>query len=123
MEILVGAVAWVFTFGWDAEPGRSQAAGGRLSSNVGLNLPPRYTIEESLRRLEYVLGENLRRGRHAVVVVGLTPKDEGEALIALGPDTMQLFGGIMRRPQLEDHLMIRAEVDRLQVASRARTRV
>lgn len=34
----------------------------------------------------------------AVVVVGLTPKDEGEALIALGPDTMQLFGGIMRRP-------------------------
>ena len=34
----------------------------------------------------------------AVVVVGLTPKDEGEALIALGPDTMRLFGGIMRRP-------------------------
>ena len=34
----------------------------------------------------------------AVVVVGLTPKDEGEALIALGPDTMALFGGIMRRP-------------------------
>ena len=34
----------------------------------------------------------------AVVVVGLTPKDEGEALIALGPDTMTLFGGIMRRP-------------------------
>jgi beta-glucosidase len=33
-----------------------------------------------------------------VVVVGLTPKDEGEALIALGPDTMALFGGIMRRP-------------------------
>lgn len=36
----------------------------------------------------------------AVVVVGLTPKDEGEALIALGPDTMQLFGGIMRRPRV-----------------------
>jgi beta-glucosidase len=34
----------------------------------------------------------------AVVVVGLTPKDEGEALIALGPDTMALFGGILRRP-------------------------
>jgi beta-glucosidase len=34
----------------------------------------------------------------AVVVVGLTPKDEGEALIALGADTMALFGGIMRRP-------------------------
>ena len=36
----------------------------------------------------------------AVVVVGLTPKDEGEALIALGPDTMQLFGGVMRRPRV-----------------------
>lgn len=34
----------------------------------------------------------------AVVVVGLTPKDEGEALITLDPDTLALFGGIMRRP-------------------------
>ncbi len=34
----------------------------------------------------------------AVVVVGLTPKDEGEALIAIDADTMALFGGIMRRP-------------------------
>ena len=33
------------TFGWDAEPGRPQVGGGRLSSNVGLNLPPRYTID------------------------------------------------------------------------------
>jgi type II secretory pathway predicted ATPase ExeA len=31
--------------------------------------PPRYTIEESLRRLEYVLGENMRAGRHAVIVI------------------------------------------------------
>jgi general secretion pathway protein A len=31
--------------------------------------PPRYTIEESLRRLEYVLSENLRKNRHAVVVI------------------------------------------------------
>jgi general secretion pathway protein A len=31
--------------------------------------PPRYTIEESLRRLEFVLTENTRRGRHAVLVV------------------------------------------------------
>lgn len=30
---------------------------------------PRYTIEESLRRLEFVLGENARRQRHAIVVV------------------------------------------------------
>lgn len=31
--------------------------------------PPRYTIEESLRRLEFILGENARRNRHAIVVV------------------------------------------------------
>ncbi len=31
--------------------------------------PPRYTIEESLRRLEFVLADNVRNGRHAVVVV------------------------------------------------------
>lgn len=31
--------------------------------------PPRYTIEESLRRLEYILGENVSRKRHAVVVI------------------------------------------------------
>jgi FtsP/CotA-like multicopper oxidase with cupredoxin domain len=33
------------TFGWDAEPGRAQVGGGRLTSNVGLNLPPHYTID------------------------------------------------------------------------------
>lgn len=31
--------------------------------------PPRYTIEESLRRLEYVLRENMRANRHAVLVI------------------------------------------------------
>lgn len=31
--------------------------------------PPRHTIEESLRRLEFVLRENQRRDRHAIVVV------------------------------------------------------
>jgi type II secretory pathway predicted ATPase ExeA len=31
--------------------------------------PPRYTIEESLRRLEYIFGENLRQDRHAVIVI------------------------------------------------------
>jgi len=33
------------TFGWDAEPGRAGVGGGRVSSNVGLNLPPHYTID------------------------------------------------------------------------------
>ena len=31
--------------------------------------PPRHTIEESLRRLEYMLAENVRRERHAVIVI------------------------------------------------------
>jgi len=31
--------------------------------------PPRHTIEESLRRLEFILGDNVRRQRHAVIVV------------------------------------------------------
>lgn len=31
--------------------------------------PPRYTIEESLRRLEYILADNVARKRHAVVVI------------------------------------------------------
>lgn len=31
--------------------------------------PPRYTIEESLRRLEYILADNVSRKRHAIVVV------------------------------------------------------
>lgn len=33
-----------------------------------------------------------------VVVVGLTPDDEGEALIAPGADTMRLMGGVLRWP-------------------------
>jgi general secretion pathway protein A len=31
--------------------------------------PPRHTIEESVRRLEFFLGQNAKQGRHAVVVV------------------------------------------------------
>jgi type II secretory pathway predicted ATPase ExeA len=31
--------------------------------------PPRYTIEESLRRLEFMFRENVRRQRHAVIVI------------------------------------------------------
>jgi FtsP/CotA-like multicopper oxidase with cupredoxin domain len=33
------------TFGWDAEAGREAAGGGRVTSNVGANLPPHYTID------------------------------------------------------------------------------
>ena len=90
---------------------RSIAVLGRLADRANLgdtgssNVRPRNTVS-------VLQGLRERLGSHrvvtadpaaadvAVVVVGLTPKDEGEALIALGPDTMQLFGGIMRRPRV-----------------------
>jgi general secretion pathway protein A len=31
--------------------------------------PPRHTIEESVRRLEFLLGQNAHRGQHAIVVI------------------------------------------------------
>ena len=31
--------------------------------------PPRHTVEESVRRLEFLLAENARQGRHAIVVI------------------------------------------------------
>lgn len=31
--------------------------------------PPRHTIEESVRRLEFLLGQNAKQGRHAIVVI------------------------------------------------------
>jgi len=31
--------------------------------------PPRYTIEESVRRLEFLLGQNAKQGRHAIIVI------------------------------------------------------
>jgi beta-glucosidase len=93
----------------DEQKLRRVAVLGRLADRPNLgdtgssNVKPRNTVS-------VLQGLRERLGSHrvvtadpsdadvAVVVVGLTPKDEGEALIALGPDTMQLFGGIMRRP-------------------------
>jgi FtsP/CotA-like multicopper oxidase with cupredoxin domain len=33
------------TFGWDPEPGRYQTGGARLTSNAGLDLPPKFTVD------------------------------------------------------------------------------
>ena len=75
-----------------------------LGDTGSSNVRPRNTVSV-LQGMRERLGSHrvVTDARHAdvaVVVVGLTPKDEGEALIALGPDTMQLFGGIMRRPRV-----------------------
>ncbi|MCV7303407.1 glycoside hydrolase family 3 C-terminal domain-containing protein [Mycobacterium barrassiae] len=81
---------------------------GRLADRPNLgdtgssNVRPPHTV--SVRQgLRERLGSHrvvtdARSADVAVVIVGLTPKDEGEALIALDADTMALFGGIMRRP-------------------------
>lgn len=48
---------------------------------------PRHTVEESLRRIEFVLGENANQGRHPVVVV-----DESHLLDDAGlTETMRLL--------------------------------
>ena len=89
---------------------RRVAVLGRLADQPNLgdtgssNVRPRNTVSV-LQGLRERLGSHrvvtdARDADVAVVVVGLTPKDEGEALIALGPDTMRLFGGIMRRPRV-----------------------
>ena len=75
-----------------------------LGDTGSSNVRPRNTVS-ILQGLRERLGSHrvvtdARDADVAVVVVGLTPKDEGEALIALGPDTMQLFGGFMRRPRI-----------------------
>ncbi|MFI5505828.1 glycoside hydrolase family 3 protein [Mycobacterium sp. NPDC051804] len=94
----------------DEQKLRRVAVLGRLADRPNLgdtgssNVHPRNTVSV-LQGLRERLGSHRvtadpRDADVAVVVVGLTPKDEGEALIALGPDTMQLFGGVMRRPRV-----------------------
>jgi type II secretory pathway predicted ATPase ExeA len=60
--------------------------------------PPRYTVEESLRRLEYILGETVQAGRHAVIVV-----DEAHLLEDSGlfePLRLLLNVGSLEKPAL-----------------------
>jgi type II secretory pathway predicted ATPase ExeA len=58
--------------------------------------PPRYTIEESLRRLEYILGENVRNGRHAVLVIDEAHLLEDSGL--LEPLRLLLNVGSLEKP-------------------------
>ncbi len=77
--------------------------------------PPRHTVEESLRRLEYMLSENIRRDRHAVVVIDEAHllEDSGlleplRLLLNLGslekpPFTLLLVGQPTLVPMVERH--------------------
>lgn len=59
--------------------------------------PPRYTVEESIRRIELVVNENQRQGRHAVIAV-----DEAHLLWESGLlETLRLIlnlGGVSEPP-------------------------
>jgi len=77
--------------------------------------PPRHSIEESLRRLEYILGDNARRDRRAVLVVDEAHllEDSGlveplRLLLNLGaldkpPFTLLLVGQPTLLPMVERH--------------------
>jgi general secretion pathway protein A len=77
--------------------------------------PPRYTIEESLRRLEYILAENVRRDQHAVLVIDEAHllEDSGlleplRLLLNLGsldkpPFTLLLVGQPTLLPMIQRH--------------------
>ena len=77
--------------------------------------PPRYTIEESLRRLEYILADNVARKRHAIVVVDEAHLLEDSGLLeplrlllnlgAIGapPFTLLLVGQPTLGPMVQRH--------------------
>src|SRR5690349_13749059 len=77
--------------------------------------PPRYTIEESLRRLEYILADNASRKRRAIVVVDEAHLLEDSGLLeplrlllnlgAIGapPFTLLLVGQPTLGPMVQRH--------------------
>jgi type II secretory pathway predicted ATPase ExeA len=86
---------------------------------------PRYTIEESVRRLERILQENAQRGRHAIVVVDeahlledcgaletlrllLNFEQSGQpALTLILVGQMSLVSAVGRLPSLEERLAVK----------------
>jgi type II secretory pathway predicted ATPase ExeA len=90
--------------------------------------PPRFTIEESVRRLESMLQQNTRQGRHAVVVVDeahlledcgaletlrllLNFESAGQpvlTLVLIGQ--MNLVSAVGRLPSLEERLAVKSLV-------------
>lgn len=85
--------------------------------------PPRYTIEESLRRLEYILADNVARKRHAIIVVDEAHLLEDSGLLeplrlllnlgAIGapPFTLLLVGQPTLGPMVQRHGGLDERVD------------
>jgi general secretion pathway protein A len=101
--------------------------------------PPRYTTEESLRRLEFVLQENCRRGRHAAFLIDEAHLLEDAGLIEplrlllnlAGPGrqpllTLMLVGQptllpmLQRYPAFEQRIDVKAVLHPLDAAETAR---
>jgi type II secretory pathway predicted ATPase ExeA len=99
--------------------------------------PPRHTVEESVRRLEFLLGQNARIERHAVVIV-----DEAQLLEDCGAletlrlllnfehnglptltlllvGEMNLISAASRLPSLEERLSVKALLRELTAAETA----
>jgi general secretion pathway protein A len=90
--------------------------------------PPRHTIEESVRRLEFLLRQNAKQGRHAVVVVDeahlledcgaletlrllLNFEESGRpTLTLLLVGQMGLVSAVGRLPSLEERIAVKALV-------------
>jgi general secretion pathway protein A len=76
--------------------------------------PPRHTIEESVRRLEFVLGQNTRLDRHAVVVV-----DEAQLLEDCGAlETLRLLLNFEHAGRATLTLLLVGEMNLLSAVSR-----
>lgn len=85
--------------------------------------PPRYTIEESLRRLERLLQENCRQGRHAVIAIDEAHLLEDSGLLeplrlllnlqvdGQPPFTLLLVGQPGLLPALERHTTLDQRID------------
>jgi general secretion pathway protein A len=90
--------------------------------------PPRHTIEESVRRLEFLLQQNARQGRHAVVVIDeahlledcgaletlrllLNFEMAGQPMLTLlFVGQMSLVSAVGRLPSLEERIAVKALV-------------
>ena len=79
--------------------------------------PPQYSVEESLRRLEFTFQENARRGQHAVVVVDEAQLLEDSGLL----ETLRLLLNLQAEGQAAFTLLLLGQVSLLSAMQRHAT--
>ena len=79
--------------------------------------PPQYTVEESLRRLEFAFQENNRRGQHAVIVVDEAHLLEDSGLL----ETLRLLLNLQTDGQAAFTLLLLGQVSLLSAMQRSAT--